>query len=82
MVPQVVATIFRSELSDRLDPAHAKITKFEYLASYSWLESDSPTILVPGKLFKRDSCQVFRSNGQQRLSTSLVTAGGTTKIGT
>ncbi|PVH90192.1 hypothetical protein DM02DRAFT_683896 [Periconia macrospinosa] len=48
MVSQVVATIFRSDLSDRLDSAHAAITKFEYLASYSWLESDVPTILVPG----------------------------------
>ncbi|KAK7177896.1 hypothetical protein PSPO01_16058 [Paraphaeosphaeria sporulosa] len=43
-----VATIFRFDLSDRLDPALATITEFEYLASYSWLESDVPTILVPG----------------------------------
>lgn len=35
MVPQVPATIFRSDLDDRLDPAHATITEFEYLASYS-----------------------------------------------
>ncbi|KAI1675999.1 hypothetical protein KJE20_14411, partial [Pyrenophora tritici-repentis] len=47
MVPQVVTTIFRSDLSGHLDPAHAIITEFEYLASYSWLESDFPTILVP-----------------------------------
>ncbi|KAK7178333.1 hypothetical protein PSPO01_15621 [Paraphaeosphaeria sporulosa] len=48
MVPQVVASIFRSDLSDRLDPALATITDFEYLASYSWLESDVHTIVVPG----------------------------------
>ncbi|KAF2790757.1 hypothetical protein K505DRAFT_351745 [Melanomma pulvis-pyrius CBS 109.77] len=48
MASQVIATILRSDLSDRLDPAHATITEFEYLASYSWLESDVPTILVPG----------------------------------
>lgn len=64
MVPQVPATIFRPDLNDRLDPAHASITEFEYLASYSWLESNIPTILVPGKLFRKDACQIFRSNGQ------------------
>ncbi|CAG5187432.1 uncharacterized protein ALTATR162_LOCUS11717 [Alternaria atra] len=48
MVSRVVATICRSDLSDRLDPAHATTTEFEYLASYSWLESEVPTILVPG----------------------------------
>jgi hypothetical protein len=57
MVSQVVASIFRSDLSDRLDPALATITEFEYLASYSWLESDEPTILVPGKQFKGEACK-------------------------
>ncbi|ORY10798.1 hypothetical protein BCR34DRAFT_442131, partial [Clohesyomyces aquaticus] len=48
MASQVVAAILRSDLSDRLDPAHATITEFEHLASYSWLEGDIPTIVVPG----------------------------------
>ncbi|KAF2464206.1 uncharacterized protein BDR25DRAFT_156711, partial [Lindgomyces ingoldianus] len=48
MASQVVASILRSDLNDRLDPSHAIITDFEYLASYSWLDSGLPTILVPG----------------------------------
>ena len=82
MGSQVVATILRSDISDRLDPAHATITEFKYLASYSWLESDVPTIVVPGKLFKGETCQMFRFNDHERIATSLVTAGGATKIGT
>ena len=60
MVSQVLATIFRSDLNGQLDSAHeAKITEFEYLASYSWHKSDIPTISVPGMLLKRDPWRIL-----------------------
>ncbi|KAH7092357.1 hypothetical protein FB567DRAFT_625376 [Paraphoma chrysanthemicola] len=48
MDPQGTTTIFRSDLGDHSYSVDAQITEFEYLASYSWHESDIPTISVPG----------------------------------
>ena len=49
MVSQVIAEICLSELAET-EPTQATITEFEHLASYNWLNSDDPTISVPGKL--------------------------------
>ena len=82
MVSQVIATIFRSDLNDRLDPAHAIITEFKYLTSYNWLDSEVPTIVVPGKPFQREGYSIFRADDQFRLFASLVTAGRATETRT
>jgi hypothetical protein len=48
MASRILADISRSDLTD-LSVPDGKITGFQHVASYNWLDKAVPTISVPGE---------------------------------
>lgn len=59
MTPPInVIDILQPENASAASPDDAKISEFEDVASYNWLDEPNPTILVPGEFSSRSDKRV------------------------